>query len=56
MGKQSINSVVPWSTFLWKTGAPYLNFKGTFAKSGGHTNSIVNVVGVNLFMAIFCSP
>ena len=56
MGMQCINSVVPWSRFLGDTGSPYLNFKGTFAKSGGHTNPIVNVVGVNLFMVIFCCP
>ena len=57
MGKQSINSVVPRSkSFLGDTGSPYLNFKGIFAKSGGHTKPIFNVVGVDLFMAIFCCP
>ena len=36
----SLNSVVPRSRFLGDTGVPYLNFRGTFANSGGHIKSI----------------
>ena len=54
MGMQSINSVVPRSRLLGDTRSPYQNFKGIFAKSGGHTKPNFSVVAVDLFMAIFC--